>query len=136
MAKTILNITENYAVVRITGAGAETIDVDTDLLKSTQELDTVKPRKVGLSDVQWTCGESVIISRNGVNKLELYPGANNFALGGQTSAIDYTDGDKNITVTIAGGGTVYLVLRKAGGYLSKIEPEYFGQYDNPTKVGE
>ena len=41
----------------------------------------------------------------------------------------------NINITITNGGTCILTLRKATGYVSRIEPFRFGQYDDPTQVG-
>ena len=68
--------------------------------------------------------------------MELYgsPGVINFS--SDFLSTDYTEYDSNITVTLTGGGTLLMKLRKSEGYASKIEPEYFGQYDNKTKVGE
>lgn len=133
MAKTVLTKTETLAVVKITGAGSETIDLSTDLLSITQVLNGTL--KVGINFIQWTTGGNVTIVRNGVTIFDLYTNTGNFDLSAHGGCVEYTQGDQNIVVTITGGGTVLLTLRKAGGYDSKIEPHYFGQYDNPTVVG-
>lgn len=134
MAKSILTKTETNAVVKITGSGSEIINLSTDLLSTTQELNGTL--KVGIGFIQWTTGGNVVISRNGVTIFELYTNTGTFDLSGHGGCIEYAQGDQNITVTITGGGTVLLSLRKASGYVSKIEPHYFGQYDNPNMVGE
>lgn len=134
MAKTILKLTETEAVVKISGTGTETINLSTDLLSSTQALQGTL--KVGVTFLQWTTGESITLTRNSVVVMKLFTNTGEFDLGGNGGFADYTQSDQNIAVTIAGDGVIFLTLRKAGGYKSKIEPEYFGQYDDPTKVGE
>lgn len=133
MAKSILTKTETSAVVKLTGAGTETITLNTDLLSTTQELDGTL--KVGISFIQWTTGGNVTIVRNGVTVFELYVNSGSMDLAGHGGCVEYTQGDQNIVVTITGGGTVLMTLRKAGGYKSKIEPHYYGSYDNPTVAG-
>lgn len=140
MAKKILTLTNGYAIVKVVGAGTESIALADLLLPSEAPAKDLAgnpiPYKVGINFVQWAVGTSAEITRNSEKIVELVgsPGSINFAADLLTT--DYTHADKDISIAIVGGGTVLVKLRKTAGYASKIEPEYFGQYDNPTKVGE
>jgi len=134
MAKRIMKLTETLATVKITGTGAETISLSTDLLSPTQELGTTPT--VGIQYLQWTTGGSIIVARNGVTVFELYGSTGNFDLSGHGGMLDTQNSTNDITVTVTGGGSLLISLRKMSGYNSKIEPWAFGQYDDPTKVGE
>jgi hypothetical protein len=134
MAKTIMKMTQTEAVVKINGTGTETINLSTDLLSTSQVLQG--DLKVGLTFLQWTTGGNISITRGGVEIYKLFTNTGNFDMGGNGGFADYTQSDENIVVSITGDGVIFLTLRKAGGYKSKIEPEYFGQYDDQTKVGE
>ena len=146
MAKQILSLTEGYAIVKIVGTGTETIALGTDLMSPTQEPafepygdsnGTPVPYKVGINFLQWTCDNAGIdITRNGINVVEIRGTPGSLDFSSDFLSTDYTGSDKDITVNMKGEGTLLMKLRKAKGYSSKIEPQYFGQYDNPTKVGE
>lgn len=136
MTKRIMKLTETSAVVKITGSSPETIDLSVDLLSPTQELDPDNDPKVTITFAQWTTGEKILVERDGDEIFELHPNTGIFDFGGYGGFSEDTNATDDIDVTITGGGVLYLTLRKEKGYLSKIEPEYFGQYDNPTKVGE
>jgi hypothetical protein len=134
MALTIMKLTETLAIVKVTGAGATTINLSTDLLSSTQTLSGTL--KVGIGFLNWSASEPITIVRNSVEVFKLHTNANEFDLSGNGGMLDITQSDQNIVVTMgAGGGVCFLTLRKAGGYASKIEPEKFGSYDNTGAVG-
>lgn len=144
MAKEILSLTEGYAIVKIVGAGAEIITLASDLMSPTQEQTrdpygdpggNLVPFKVGINFLQWTCGTSISIVRDGVTVVDIQGTPGSLDFSSDFLSTDYTKEDKDITVTITGGGTLLMKLRKAKGYSSKVEPQYFGQYDDPTKVG-
>lgn len=136
MAKSVLKLTETLAVVKVTGAGQTVIDLATDLLLSKEELDEDNDPKVGISFVQWSTSTGVTITRGGVEVMALSTNPGVLDLSGNGGFADYTEESENITVNIEGAGVCFLTLRKAGGYLSKIEEWKFGQYDNPDEVGE
>lgn len=133
MAKSILKLTETQAVIKITGSGTETITM-ADLLSTTQVV-SGDAYSVGINYLQWTVGTSATIVRNGVNVFELFTNTGNFDLSGYGGCTDYTQASQPIAITIVGGGTVFIILRKETGFRSKIEPEYFGSYDNPNVAG-
>ena len=134
MALTIMKLTETLAIVKVSGVGATTINLSTDLLSSTQTLSGTL--KVGIGFLNWTCAEAITIVRNSVEVYKLHTNANEFDLSGNGGMLDLTESASNIVVTLgASGGVCFLTLRKAGGYASKIEPEKFGIYDNPSAVG-
>lgn len=134
----VLKQTETLAVVKVYGAnGTATINLDTDLLSSTMILDPVVTRKVPISYVSWyvsdAAGDQVAIVRDSVNVLNLYQnGELDFAGNGGFN--ETTREGENIVVTITGTGGVYLTLRKAAGYISKVQPWTYGQYDDPTSA--
>lgn len=128
-----MKLTETLATVKINGTGTETITLNSDLLSPTQELGATPT--VGIMFLQWTTGGNIAITRNGVNIFELYGATGVFDLSGHNGMLDTQNSTDNIAVTITGGGTLLMNLRKMSGYNSKIEPWAFGQYDNPEAVG-
>jgi hypothetical protein len=133
MAKSILKLTETLAIVKIVGAGTETINLSTELLSPTQIVSGTPT--VGINFVQWTTGGTIMVRRNSVDVLQLYTNTGGFDLSGNGGMIDATNGTHNIEVVVTTGGTCFLTLRKISGYASKIEPHAFGQYDNTEVVG-
>jgi hypothetical protein len=133
MAKTIMKLTETSAIVKISGTGAETITLNTDLLSTTQTVSGTP--KVGIGYLTWTTGGNIVIARNGVTVYTLFTNTGEFDLSGNGGMLDIIQGTSNLVVTITGDGVIFLTLRKIEGYASKIEPEKFGSYDNPAVVG-
>lgn len=139
VTKTILKNTNNETVVKIAGTAASTtIDLQTDLLASTQALDGAT-QTVNIAGVQWVglSAATVTITRNSVNVLTLPGGGADymeFAAG--NGFVDTVENTSDIVVTIAGAeAQCYLILRKVGGYATKVETAVFGAYDNQTTVG-
>ena len=128
-----MKLTETLATVKIIGTGTETITLNSDLLSPTQELGDTQ--NVGIMFLQWTTGGNITIARNGVTVFELYGATGIFDLSGHNGMLDTQNSTHNIAVTITGGGSLLMNLRKMSGYNSKIEPWAFGQYDNPDAVG-
>jgi hypothetical protein len=133
MAKTIMKLTETSAIVKISGTGAETITLNTDLLSTTQTVSGTP--KVGIGYLTWTTGGNIVIARNDVTVYTLFTNTGEFDLSGNGGMLDIIQGTSNLVVTITGDGVIFLTLRKIEGYASKIEPEKFGSYDNPAVVG-
>jgi hypothetical protein len=133
MAKTIMKLTETSAIVKISGTGAETITLNTDLLSTTQTVSGTP--KVGIGYLTWTTGGNIVIARNGVTVYTLFTNTGEFDLSGNGGMLDIIQGTSDLVVTITGDGVIFLTLRKIEGYASKIEPEKFGSYDNPAVVG-
>lgn len=139
VTKTILKNTNNETVVKIAGtADGATIDLSTDLVAATQAT-SGNTQTVNIAGVQWVgLPNSVItIARNSVSVLTLPGGGADymeFAAG--NGFVDNTEATSDIIVTIAGAeAQCYLILRKVGGYASKVETAVFGAYDNETAVG-
>ena len=134
----VLKQTETLAIVKVYGTNdSATINLDTDLLSSTMILDPVVARKVPISYVSWyvsgAVGDQVAIVRSAIPILNLYQnGELDFAGNGGFN--ETTREGENIVVTITGTGGVYLTLRKAAGYISKVQPWTYGQYDDPTSA--
>lgn len=137
MAKSILKLTNQTAAVKLIGAGTYTIALATDLLLPTEALAGTPVPTVNIIRVL-TVGANAStanITRNAINIMDMNP---SYGLD-----VDFTDSFFNetssnisdIVVTITGNASVYLVLRKAAGYNTKLEYAQFGALDNPLVVG-
>jgi hypothetical protein len=139
VVKTILKNTAQEAVVKIAGtAAAATIDLQTDILSSSQSLNG-DTQTVNIVGVQWVGlpSATITITRNSVNILTLPGGGADymeFAAG--NGFVDTIENTSDVVVTIAGAeAQCYLILRKVGGYAPKIETAQFGAHDNESVVG-
>lgn len=139
VTKTILKNTNNETVVKIAGTdGGATIDLQTDLVASTQAL-AGATQTVNIAGVQWVGlqNAAITITRNSVNVLTLPGGGADyleFAAG--NGFVDTVENTRDIVVNIAGAeAQCYLILRKVGGYATKVETAVFGPYDNESVVG-
>ena len=138
VTKTVLKLTEKDAVVKVAGgAGSATIDLQTDLKRTNEEL--AATQQVSISGVQWTGSTDAVatVARNGVTIMTLNCGASGqLEMQGQSMIPDNIQGDKDITVTVTGtAGEVWLRLKKVSGYITGVETGVYGQYDDPTVVG-
>jgi hypothetical protein len=139
--KSVLRLTESEAVVKVAGTAAtEVIDLQVDLLRSTEELTVGGTQRVSISGVQWTGSAAGVITivRGGVTVMTLTAAAAGaLEMNGQMMIPDSTENASDISVAISGGqAEVWLRLTKVDGYLSKIETSEFSVYDDITKVGE
>jgi hypothetical protein len=139
VTKTILKNTNNETIVKVAGtAAAATIDLQTDCLATTQALNGAT-QTVNIAGVQWVGlpNSTITITRNSVNILTLPGGGADyleFAAG--NGFVDNIEATNDIQVTVAGAeAQCYLILRKAGGYATKVETAVFGAYDDETAVG-
>ena len=139
VTKTILKNTNQETIIKVSGtAAAATINLATDILAATQAL-AGATQTVNIAAVQWVglSGSSITVTRNSVNVLTLPGGGADyleFAAG--SGFVESTENTSNITVTIAGAeAQCYIVLRKAGGFATKVETAVFGAYDDQTQVG-
>lgn len=138
IAKTILKKTHQEVVAKFQGAGTSSIALDsaTDMLPSSQALDGAT-QTVNVVGITWTgaVGSLITVSRNSLPVLTLPgEGAASFDFNAQ-GYVDTINNTYDIDVVISGEAQVYLVLRKVGGYATKIEPATFGAHDDETAVG-
>lgn len=138
VTKTVLKLTERDAVVKVAGgAGSATIDLQTDLKRSNEEVGATQ--NVSISGVQWTGTVDAVITlvRNDVTIMTLNCGAAGaLEMTGQTMIPDTIEQDQDIVVTVTGtAGEVWIRLKKISGYTSGVETTQFGQYDDPDVVG-
>jgi hypothetical protein len=135
MAKRIIRLTNNEALIKIEGAaGTNTISLATDLLGAGEALDG-GTQTATITNVTWTTnGGTFTIVRNGVTLVSssapvghLGPQQNFFDDGGKTSDIVVTSATAEVQVWIR--------VHKVGGFKTKFEPEQFGSYDNPAASG-
>lgn len=137
--KTVLKATQLEAVVKVEGtAAAATIDLDVDLVAATEAAGTAGSQLVNIAGVMWTgaTGAQIQITRDGViiATLQAAP-AGYLDFAGQSMINDNIENDQNIVVTISGAqAECWLKLRKVAGYNTKIQPEQFGAYDDPTST--
>jgi len=139
VATTILKKTQTEAIVKVAGtAAAGTIDLDVDLVASTESAGTAGTQLVNISAVQWTgaAGGVITITRGSVVIMTLQANASgNFDMTGQEMIPDSVENDSDIVVTISGAqAECWLRLRKVAGYNTKIQPEQYGIYDDETST--
>jgi len=139
VTKTILKNTNNETVIKVAGtSGGATIDLQTDCLASTQALDGAT-QTVNIAGCQWVglATASITITRNSVNVLTLPGGgADSIDFAAGSGYVDTTENTSDIIVNIAGAeAQLYLILRKVGGYATKVETAVYGAYDDVTRVG-
>lgn len=136
MAKTILKNTNQEAIVKISGVGAETIDLQTDILAATQALDG-DTQTVNIVGIEFTglATSTITITRNGTVVTSLDSVGHDVVMMGAGWS-ETTANTSDIVVTIAtANAQCYLTLRKVAGYASKVENQLYGAYDDPTRVG-
>lgn len=137
MAKTILRKTPQKVAVKVAGgAGADTIALATDLLHTTEVVDGTPA--VNILAFHWTgtADGVAVVSRNGTTIATLTGSSAGELLFNDSEFVDNVNNTNDIVVTITGTHMeVWMLLRKADGYTSKIETAQFGSYDNETVVG-
>ena len=137
--KTILKNTNQETIIKIPGtAAAATIDLDVDLLASTQAV-SGGTQTVNIVGAKWhgLSGSTITVTRNSVNILTL-PGdaPHDIDMAAGSGFVDSEENTSDIVVTIAGAeAQCYLILRKVGGYATKVETAVYGAYDDQTAVG-
>lgn len=139
MSKTILKKTESKVAVKLYGTALnETITLATDCLASTEALTVDGTPTVNILAMHWTGAADGVatITRNGVVIATLLGSAGGELLFQDSDFTDTINNTSNIVVTSTGLMQVWLLLRKAGGYSSKIETAQYSVYDDITKVGE
>ena len=139
VTKTVLKKTHQEAIVKVAGTAAgATIDLAADLLPAGQALDGAT-QTVNIVGLQYSglASSTITVTRNSVNIITLDAageGVIEFAAG--AGFVDSIENTSDITVTIGGAeAQAYLILRKVGGYATKIETAVFGAYDDETAVG-
>lgn len=136
--KVILRNTNQEAIVKIAGtAAAATIDLSADIVAASQALDGAT-QTVNITAVTWAgvAGSTISIARNSTNVLTLAGEAAAELQFNESGFVDTENNTSDIVVTIAGGeAQCYLILRKTGGYATKVETTVFGAYDNESQVG-
>ena len=138
VTKSLLKLTETDCVIKIAGtAGSATINLQTDLLRSTEALSGTQT--VVISTLTWTGDAAgvIAIDRNSTRVFTLLSSASSqLDLAGQFTTSDNTQSTSSIVVTISGGQAELLLrVKKVSGYSSKIEPSVYGSYDDPTRIG-
>ena len=137
--KTILKNTNQETIIKIAGTdAAATIDLDVDLLASTQAV-SGGTQTVNIVGAKWhgLSGSTITVTRNSVNILTL-PGdaPHDIDMAAGSGFVDSEENTSDIVVTIAGAeAQCYLILRKVGGYATKVETAVYGAYDDQTAVG-
>ena len=138
MALTVLKNTNQETVVKITGVGSETIDLQTTILAATQALDG-DTQTVNIAGLEYTglATSTITIVRNGVTVVSLAAEGHDYvSYAAGAGFVESTENTHDITVTIGtANAQCYLTLRKAGGYATKVENATYGAYDDPTRVG-
>lgn len=139
--KTYLKKTQQEVVVKIQGDATNsdaTIDLDIDLVASTETAGSAGTQVVNIVGLQWTGAANgvVTITRNSVVIAVLQANASGeLDFGGQMMTPENTQNTQDIVVTISGAAAqCWLRLRKSAGYNTKIQPEQYGIYDDQTSI--
>lgn len=137
VTKTVIKNTNQETVIKVAGTdGSVTIDLQTDILASTQAL-SADPQVANIVACQWVglSNAAITITRNAVNILTL-PGGGGDSLEFGAGYTDTVENTGDLVVSIAGAeAQCYITLRKVGGYATKVETAQFGSYDDQTQVG-
>jgi hypothetical protein len=109
------------------------------LAASTQALTSGGTPTVNI--VKFICtgelGAGLRVTRNGKNIIACSPENAPFLDLNSNGISDTTNNTYDIVVVndVAKPVTGYLVLRKVDGWSTKVEDAYYGEYDDPTRVG-
>lgn len=138
MSLTVLKNTNQETIVKVSEIGSETINLQTAITASTQEV-VGNTQTVNIVGIEYTglAGSTVTITRGETTVTSiLAEGHDVIGLAAGFGFVETTENTSNITVTIAGANAqCYLTLRKVGGYATKVENATFGSYDDPNQVG-
>lgn len=139
--KTYLKKTQQEVVVKVEGDATNnvaTIDLDVDLVASTEAAGAAGTQVVNIVGMQWTgaAGGVITIQRNTTVVAILQANsAGELDFGGQMMTPENTNNTSDIVVTISGAAAqCWLRLRKSAGYNTKIQPEQYGIYDDTTST--
>jgi hypothetical protein len=139
VTKTVLKNVNQETVIKVAGtAAAATIDLQTDVLASTQELDGAT-QTVNIVGLIWTgaAGGIVEVSRNSVVIATLQANAAGaLEFGGQAMIPETIQNTSDIVVTISGAqAECWIRVKKVSGYKTKVEYSTYGAYEDETRVG-
>lgn len=138
MAKSILKKTESKVAVKLYGTDLnETVTLNSDCLASTEALTVGGTPTVNIMGIHWSGAPDGVatITRNSIVVATLPGGASGELLFNDAEFTETTGNTSDIVVTSTGLMQVWLLLRKASGYSSKIETAQFSVYDNTNAVG-
>lgn len=139
MAKTILKKTEAKVAVKLHGTGLnETVSLAVDCLAGTEALTAGGTATVNILAIHWAGATDAVatITRGGTIVATLLANASGELLFVDSDFVDTIGNTSDIVVTSTGVMQVWMLLRKASGYSSKIETAQYSVYDDITKVGE
>lgn len=123
VTKTIVKMNHIEVLVKCvaTTAGTATISLNTDLLKSNEELsgETIRVN-LGATETSVETGKEISITRGGTVICNYFENNDGFEL---PWGADPEQNTSDIVVTFTGKGTIYLRLLKVNGYRPKFRPE-------------
>lgn len=109
MAKEITNSLRSASIIRVVGAGTETIQLANLSAAASETVDSASIKRV-----MWSTNGNIIIARNGTTLLELHGGGDfRFSEIGHVVANTSTGA---ITITINTGGTLLMEVTKQTTY--------------------
>jgi len=120
VTKTILKKVRQQAIVKLVGDGTANIDLNADLKLADETFKGYANANVNINSIFWSVPDTAptLIQRNNSNVMILV-GNDNWSMTQMMGFSDSSNNSANITVTIPGfGGTVYLGLTKADGYVT------------------
>lgn len=138
MALSVLKNTNQETVVKVSGVGSETIDLQTLIVAATQEV-SGSTQVVNIAGIEYTglTGSTITIVRNSETVVSIAAEGHDYvSYAAGAGFVESTQNTSDITVTIGtANAQCYLTLRKVSGYATKVETATYGAYDDPTRVG-
>ena len=140
MAINLLKLTHKEAIFKFSHDSDETITL-TDLACTGQEIDGESDQVVNIVSANWVGapGSTIVVTRGTGETAEVVwsipadqPQNMNFEGEGY---VDTTGNNKDLYVSITGEAAIYMTLRKESGYLTQVETEKYGAYDDETRIG-
>jgi hypothetical protein len=135
----LLKNVHQEAIFKVSGNNTEKTIQLYDLEAKGQDVNAgTEIQRVNITGVNWSGanGAVITIKRNNVIIMTLQANASNqLDFGGQLMVPDTINNTSNIVITISGGQAECQLKLHKSGYQTTIEPEQYGPYDDPTRVG-
>ena len=140
MAKNQLKLTHKEAIYKFSHDSDESV-ILADIVCTGQEIDEGSDQVVNIVSANWVGApnSTIVVTRGTGEDAEVIwsipadqPQNMDFAGEGY---VDTTGNNKDLYVSITGEAAIYMTLRKESGYLTQVETEKYGVYDDETRIG-
>lgn len=126
MNKHILRLTNNFAGIKVNGAGAATISLATDLKLAAESISGTPTVQITGATFSGEAGSAITVTRNTEDIFNITPSTASEIDFSQMGMCDNINATYDIIVTITGKAQIYLQLHKTAGYKTTWRPEQEG----------